>query len=130
MGHHRVTIVQEKTSPNWRVWCSCKASGGVLDTKGDAQEWEFRHHKLVEQARVHLRDRTPSVSDQYDWYASQANNPENSGSDREQWRMLADGLFRLLPSGKRQQIQSTEGAEALPFDVTSLYRQPNRKGSQ
>ena len=130
MGHHTVTIVQENSTLKWRAWCSCKSGSGLLDHKGDVQEWEFRHQKLVEQARVHLRDKTPSASDQYDWYDKQAKNPENSQSDREQWRMLADGLYRLLPHAKRMQIQSTEPAEPLPFEVDRLYRQPNRKGSQ
>lgn len=131
MGHHRVEVVQETAGARrWRAFCSCRAGSEMLFSKGDAQEWEFRHHKLVEQARVHLRDKTPSVSDQYDWYDKQANDPNNPATDREQWRVLAAGLFRLLPPAKKQQIQSTEGAEALPFEVDRLYRQPNRKGSQ
>jgi hypothetical protein len=131
VGHHSVQIVQEKSGlQRWRAFCSCKSGSELLGFKGDAEEWEFRHHKLVEQARVHLRDKTPSTSDQYDWYDKQARNPENSHADREQWRMLAEGLYRLLPHAKRMQIQSTEPAEPLPFEVDRLYRQPNRKGSQ
>lgn len=124
MSHHSVQIVQEETTDRWRVWCSCKSAGGIFPTKGDAEEWEFRHHRLVEQARVHLRDKTPTLLDQFKWYAAKAEDPNLPREERDQWQMLADGIAH------RVGVQSTEGDEALPFDVNPLYRQPKRKGSQ
>lgn len=70
--------------------CSCKAHS-PFGSRGDAVEWEWRHHREVEKARAGLR-RTPTLRQQRDWFWEKATDLTISEHERSIWQGLADEL--------------------------------------
>lgn len=91
---HRTKVVILDTGYAGR--CTCKAKGPTRLSLTDAEDWGYQHLRDVERTRAHLRERAPSLRDQYDYYRQMQNNPDTPVREREQWKMLADGIQHRL----------------------------------
>ena len=97
---HTATYI-DRTAFDHTVRCSC---GWMPDAKRKyatrqmVEDEFYRHYQMVERVRKHLAHGkgTPSLASQRDYYRLMANDPNVPEKDREQWKMLADGLDRRL----------------------------------
>ena len=89
----------------YRAECSCRQNSG-LGTRQEAEDWIFKHHQQVQRARTHLRGNNPSLSNQYNYYRRQEQDPNVSESDRVLWKQLADELEpRLMSSDQPDDLR-------------------------
>lgn len=89
MSNHVTKIVGSDEA--WQGRCSCRMQSPVLPHRWEADDWTRAHLTTVERVRVHLRDRTPSLKDQRDYFRKQASRATDETIKR-QWNELADGL--------------------------------------
>lgn len=102
----------------WRTICNCKSSSDFYQDRQQAEDWKIKHLILAERAMVHLRSRSPSIKDQFDYYTKMAGSTENSPEDRRLWQQLADGLRGRLPRPGND--------DPLPFEVKYTPRRTSR----
>ncbi len=95
MSNHKTKY--KRYGEDYRAECSCKQNS-KLCSRQDAEDWIRKHHEQVQRARVHLRGSNPSLTNQYNYYRRQEQDPRNSESDRALWKQLADELQPRLPS--------------------------------
>lgn len=89
MSHHKTAVAGSTDA--WQATCLCSARSAVVEHRWEADDWCRSHMQAVERARTHLRDRSPSLKDQRDWYRKQAARATDE-TVRDQWLSLADGL--------------------------------------
>lgn len=119
MTNHATEVIH--LTEGYRARCSCRAESSICTYKWQAEDWTTRHQRLVERARTHLRTQ-PTLKACHAYYMEMAENTGVPTEQREQWRLLAEGL--------RPRIRSTEDDQPALFDVKPLIQQPYRKGSQ
>lgn len=90
MSNHKTRIVGSYEA--WQGKCSCKAKSSVSKYRWEAEDWISTHLTQVQQARVHLMSRNPSLKDQRNWYQKQADRTDLSPEEREQWQQMATAL--------------------------------------
>ena len=103
MSNHRVTYIGALDRCQAR--CSCEKRSEI-GSRGDVEEWHFRHTQEVERIRAHLGSRNPSLKSQRDWFVLQAENTDNSYDDRTLWRQLAEEVDRHI--ARSIPVQQTE----------------------
>ena len=94
MSNHKSKY--KRYGDEYRAECSCKQNS-KLGSRQEAEDWIYKHHEQVQRARVHLMG-TPSLTNQYNYYRRQEQDPRTSESDRALWKQLADELQPRLPS--------------------------------
>lgn len=87
MSNHRITIVGDRLQCMAR--CSCKKQSPMTN-RANVEEWIFTHHQDIERIRARLGGRSPSLTNQRDWFRQQAEDPSNPAEDRRLWKQLAD----------------------------------------
>jgi hypothetical protein len=95
VSNHKTKYV--RYGDEFRAECSCRQNS-KLGTRQEAEDWLFKHREQVQRARAHLRHRIPSITQQYNYYRQQEQNPHQGESDRRLWKQLADELEPRLPS--------------------------------
>jgi len=93
---HRVEYVTQADG-QYRAFCSCRLGSPLFGSRLEVEDWAYRHLDLARRARAHLRDRSPSIKDQYTYYTERAADPLESPENRRLWALLADGLRSRLP---------------------------------
>lgn len=91
---HRTSVVELHTG--WAGRCTCKAKGPSTPAYSAAEDWGYRHLVDVERTRAHLRDRAPSIKDQYDYYRQMEHDSATVPHEAALWKILADGLEHRL----------------------------------
>lgn len=115
MTNHKIKKWTD-TQGRWMVTCSCRTTGGgPFVAEGDAQAWVFRHERVVAQARAHLA-RPLTLKAEHAYYVQRSEDPEVPTTEREQWRLLAEGLA--------YRIRSTESDQPALFDLSNRKRTP------
>ena len=89
--------------------CTCGAQSKTVDYRWIAEDWVAEHMALVQKVRTHLTTRSPSLTDQRDYYRTMQLNPETPPGDVPLWRQLADEIEHRM--GKPVTDQ-----EPLPFE--------------
>lgn len=97
----------------WRCICNCKTGSPHFPSRQLAEDWQFKHLRLADQAMVHLRSRNPSIKDQFDYYTTMARDSRESAENRRLWQQLADGLHSRLPPPSTPPPSD----DPLPFEV-------------
>ena len=92
-----------------QVRCTCGASEWIT-THQQAEDWEFRHARLVERALANLGRGDHSLKRHRDWCERQAQDERNTAQERLLWQALADEATTHL--GDRQ-IVDDEPLEGL-----------------
>lgn len=105
---HRVEYVKQSDGQH-RAFCSCRLGSPLFATRQEVEDWGYQHLDLARRAAAHLRDRTPSLKDQYTYYSARAQDPLESPENRRLWKILADGLRSRLPAPNAD--------DALPLEV-------------
>jgi hypothetical protein len=95
MSGHQVTVVPVKDN-QWIGRCSCRATGKVTESHWVATQWTMTHRREVERIKTHLAGRTPSLTDQRNYYLSKAADDAIPSDQRLLWAQLADELTRRL----------------------------------
>jgi hypothetical protein len=116
---HRVEYTAQADGQH-RAFCSCRLGSPLFPTRVESEEWGRAHLRLAARAMAHLRDRTPSLKDQYDYYLEQAQNPSETPENRRLWRLLADGLASRLPPDRNLD-------DTLPIEVKYTPRRTERR---
>lgn len=91
----RHTITTDAYGTGWRAYCSCRASGPPNASRSLAEDWGPEHLRTVERAKAHLNG-TPTLATTYAYYRRMENDQEVPAKEREQWKVLADGLEHRL----------------------------------
>lgn len=115
---HRIEYVRDSESQH-RAVCTCGSRSAFTLNRADAEDWAHQHDRLVQQAMAHLRNRSPSVTDQYNYFTTKANDPEERPEHRVLWQQLADELRGRVPIPAHD--------EALPFEVKYTPRYKRSK---
>src|SRR5437868_11108886 len=89
MSNHKIKY--KRYAEEYRAECSCRQNS-KLGTRQDIEDWVMKHREQVQRARVHLRGNNPSLTNQYNYYRRQEQDPRTSESDRALWKQLADEL--------------------------------------
>lgn len=94
MSNHRTKVIDHDNG-EWQGSCTCRWISEA-GTRQEVEDFILKHHEMVQRARAALGTRTPSLKSQRDFYAQQADDPNNSREERELWRLLARGLTARL----------------------------------
>jgi len=87
-SNHKMWIAGAGTASQCR--CSC-GQNSRIGPRTDAVEWEWQHTQEVDRARAGIA-RTPSLTNQRDWFRAMSEDYSNTPADRELWKALADEL--------------------------------------
>lgn len=93
---HRPHVQLGENPSRYRGVCNCRQVGKWSPLRGDAEDWIYHHMQVVERARSGLRNRTPRLTDQRDYYREMADNPEVPANERELWDQLAKEIDHRL----------------------------------
>lgn len=116
MTNHATNIVASRVQPiQYRAFCSCLMNSGWFNFRWQAEDWIRVHDELVNRVRAHLRNRTPSIRDQFNWYTKQSEDENNSAEERALWHQLAEEI--------RYRLSGTTDQDALPFEVEYSRKQ-------
>jgi hypothetical protein len=107
MSNH--TLTTARLDGSWYGWCECGARSEPCVHRWGAEDWNASHLDQVARARAHLRDRNPSLLDQYRWYRKRAEQASDS-RERAMWQMLATGLEHRLGHPVEEQPLFEENA--------------------
>jgi hypothetical protein len=91
---HKTTVVP--VLGGWMGQCACRAHSGKREAHWEAEDWGIAHIADVQRVRAHLRERAPTLRDQYAYYRERENDPHTPESERRWWKVLADGLEHRL----------------------------------
>lgn len=94
--YSQVTSVSTTDDRPFFAQCDCGQNSGWQATLQACQDWEIRHHQVVERALAALRRATPGLADQRAYFQSKADDPNIPTRQRAQWRMLARELDHRL----------------------------------
>lgn len=93
MGYHETEIKVMGLNEKFRGCCSCGAAGFWEVERQKAEDFLVAHGQQVTRALAALhRRRSVPLTDQYDWYVKQADEPGTSEGDRALWLQLAEEL--------------------------------------